>query len=139
MAVLVVVLLAFAGLVWLGRRGPEVMRDWRPASAVLAMGAMVAAAAAGVRGVWPMALVLMALAAWLATTARKRPVRRRTEAPEARMSEAQARALLGVGADAGPDEIQAAWLRLMRTVHPDRGGTSALAAQINAARDRLLG
>jgi hypothetical protein len=100
------------------------------------MGVMVAAAAAGVRGVWPMALALGALAAWLALGARKRP--RRPDAPDRRMSETEARALLGVGPEAGPEEIRAAWLRLMRTVHPDRGGTSGLAAQLNAARDRLL-
>ena len=28
--------------------------------------------------------------------------------------------------------------RLMRAVHPDKGGTAGLAAQLNAARDRLL-
>jgi hypothetical protein len=27
----------------------------------------------------------------------------------------------------------------MRAVHPDQGGSPALAAQINAARDKLLG
>jgi len=27
----------------------------------------------------------------------------------------------------------------MRLAHPDKGGTSGLAAQLNAARDRLLG
>ena len=36
-------------------------------------------------------------------------------------------------------EIQAAYTRLMRAVHPDKGGTAGLAAQLNAARDRLLG
>jgi hypothetical protein len=136
--VLVVVLLVFAGLVWLGRRGPSVMRDWRPASVVVAMAAMIGAAAAGVRGLWPMTLVLMALAAWLGVSARKRPVRGQPEPSRERMSEKEARALLGVGPDAGAEEIQAAWLRLMRSVHPDRGGTAGLAAQINAARDRLL-
>ncbi|NEX91341.1 hypothetical protein G3573_01015 [Caulobacter sp. 17J65-9] len=54
------------------------------------------------------------------------------------MSLAEARAVLGVDAEAGPEQIQAAYLRLMRAVHPDRGGTSGLASQLNAARDRLL-
>ena len=49
-----------------------------------------------------------------------------------------ARAILGVGPRAEPDEIRAAHRRLIRTVHPDRGGTGGLAAQLNAARDRLL-
>jgi curved DNA-binding protein CbpA len=55
------------------------------------------------------------------------------------MTDQRARALLGVGANASAHEIQAAYLRLIRTVHPDRGGTSGLAAELNAARDRLVG
>ncbi|MBJ7445176.1 MAG: DnaJ domain-containing protein [Sphingobium sp.] len=51
---------------------------------------------------------------------------------------AQARALLGVAADADADMIRAAHRRLIASVHPDKGGTEALAAQINAARDLLL-
>jgi curved DNA-binding protein CbpA len=54
------------------------------------------------------------------------------------MTDQRARALLGVNAQAGVEEIQAAYLRLIRAVHPDRGGTSGLAAELNAARDRLL-
>ena len=34
--------------------------------------------------------------------------------------------------------IRAAHRRLIASVHPDKGGTEALAAQINAARDLLL-
>ncbi len=51
---------------------------------------------------------------------------------------AQARALLGVPDDADAATIRAAYRRLIASVHPDRGGTEALAAQINAARDMLL-
>lgn len=54
------------------------------------------------------------------------------------MSELRARALLGVSAQAGAREIQAAYLKLMRTTHPDRGGDPRLAAELNAARDWLL-
>jgi len=50
----------------------------------------------------------------------------------------RARALLGVGADADAATIRAAHRRLIASVHPDKGGTEALAAQINAARDLLL-
>jgi hypothetical protein len=50
----------------------------------------------------------------------------------------QARALLGVAPDADADMIRAAHRRLIASVHPDKGGTEALAAQINAARDLLL-
>lgn len=54
------------------------------------------------------------------------------------MSEREAREILGIGPDAGVEEIQAAYTRLMRRSHPDAGGSAGLAAQINAARDRLL-
>lgn len=54
-------------------------------------------------------------------------------------SEAEARAILGVGKDAKPGEIRAAHRRLMQAVHPDRGGSADLARRINAARDVLLG
>jgi len=50
----------------------------------------------------------------------------------------QARSLLGVGTDATPAEVNAAWRRLMARAHPDQGGTEGLAAQLNAARDALL-
>ena len=50
----------------------------------------------------------------------------------------EARSILGVPADASQDEIKEAYARLMRMAHPDKGGTSGLAAQLNAARDRLL-
>jgi curved DNA-binding protein CbpA len=54
------------------------------------------------------------------------------------MSQEDARSVLGVGPDATTEEIQQAYTRLMRLAHPDKGGTSGLAAQLNAARDRLL-
>ncbi|WP_425459676.1 hypothetical protein [Hankyongella ginsenosidimutans] len=34
--------------------------------------------------------------------------------------------------------MRAAHQRLMQRLHPDKGGTDALAQQINAARDRIL-
>jgi hypothetical protein len=52
--------------------------------------------------------------------------------------EAEARAVLGVGRDAGPEEIRAAHRRLISSVHPDRGGSPELTRQVNAARDTLL-
>jgi hypothetical protein len=60
-------------------------------------------------------------------------------AEEALMSAEHARRILGVTADAGEEEIQAAYHRLIALVHPDRGGSGFLAAQVNRARDVLLG
>jgi curved DNA-binding protein CbpA len=53
-------------------------------------------------------------------------------------SDTEARAILGVTPEADEAEIQAAYSRLIRMTHPDKGGTAGLAAQLNAARDRLL-
>ena len=71
---------------------------------------------------------------------RYKPRPRATPAPpQHRIDDlAQARALLGVASDADPAAIRAAHRRLIASVHPDKGGTEALAAQINAARDLLL-
>jgi curved DNA-binding protein CbpA len=54
------------------------------------------------------------------------------------MSVNDARALLGVPPDADAETIRAAHRRLIAQTHPDRGGTEALARQINLARDMAL-
>ena len=51
---------------------------------------------------------------------------------------AEARALLGVGADADESEIRAAHRRLVAEAHPDHGGTDEAARRLNTARDLLL-
>lgn len=69
---------------------------------------------------------------------RPEPKTRVSEATPVAMDVAEARALLGVDESADPDEIRAAYRRLIALTHPDRGGTEALAGRINAARDVLL-
>ena len=53
------------------------------------------------------------------------------------MSEAEALRVLGLAPGAGLEEVRAAHRRLIRRVHPDLGGSDALAAMINAAKARL--
>ena len=59
-------------------------------------------------------------------------------APRSGMTQAEALSLLGLEEGADRDAILAAHRRLMKRVHPDLGGSAALAAQINEAKDRLL-
>lgn len=50
----------------------------------------------------------------------------------------EARAVLGIAADADAEAIRAAHRRIVAQVHPDKGGTADLTARVNAARDVLL-
>ena len=56
-----------------------------------------------------------------------------------RMSRAEALDILGLDDTATPDAIRHAHRELMLKLHPDRGGSHTLAAQVNAAKDVLLG
>jgi hypothetical protein len=113
-------------------------REWRFLTAAAAVAAFAGAAYAGVREAWLPAVVLVLFGSWLALSTRRPPGASAPPPKTAAMSLDDARAILGVGPAAGPDEVRAAYLRLMRQVHPDKGGSAGLAAQLNAARDRLL-
>jgi DnaJ homolog subfamily C member 19 len=54
------------------------------------------------------------------------------------MSVAEAAKLLGVGLQTDANSVVEAHRRLIAKIHPDAGGTDALAAQINRARDVML-
>jgi hypothetical protein len=131
-------ILRASGRRWLKRR------EWRLLTGGGAIAAFAGAAFAGLREAWAPALVLLMMGSWLALSTRRPPSAGSGPASQAarratgRMSQEEARSILGVSAAAGPQEIKAAYSRLMRSVHPDKGGTTGLAAQLNAARDRLL-
>ena len=54
------------------------------------------------------------------------------------MSRAEALKVLGLEEGASEEQIRAAHRRLILQIHPDKGGTSYLAAKINEAKDVLL-
>lgn len=55
------------------------------------------------------------------------------------MDAEEAREVLGVGPEAGPEEIERAYRRAMKVAHPDHGGSDWMAAKVNQAREVLLG
>jgi DnaJ domain len=84
---------------------------------------------------------LKRLKAWLDGKSHQEAGPKREEtarAPDAAMTETEAWQVLGLAPGASRDAIREAHRNLITKLHPDRGGTTYLARQINAARDILL-
>ena len=132
--VLILCLSVLAVLIWAGRRPVRASRAVRMGSGLLSALVAVGAVVSGLRGAWILSLGLVVLSGYLAQ--RMRGPARASTAPN--VGHKEACAILGVEEGAGRAEIQAAYRRLIAFAHPDRGGSPGLAAQLNAARDRLL-
>jgi hypothetical protein len=127
--------LAVWALVRLGRQAEGPRRgQWRIAATLLATALLGGGALALSKGAYLAGSGMIAVALYLVVASRMRTVPVQREA----IGDVEARSILGVGPDATPEAVNAAWRRLMSRAHPDQGGTEGLAARLNAARDRLL-
>jgi len=54
------------------------------------------------------------------------------------MTRQEAADILGIDINASDEEVRLAHKKLMQKIHPDRGGSDALAKQINQAKDLLI-
>lgn len=136
MGLLAFLLLGLAAwLIWTGRLQRMSVKDGMALGAAL-VGAVMAAKGKPLLG----APLLLGATLFFFAKSQPREGRNRKVAPQPASSQAviDARKLLGVAPDADAREIRAAHRRLIASVHPDKGGTEALAAQINAARDLLI-
>ncbi|MBT3438031.1 MAG: DnaJ domain-containing protein [Oceanospirillaceae bacterium] len=102
------------------------------------------------RGLWPVAMslfgglmvygkpVLKAFGFWQTIKRFQQPKSESTPPTTSTMDAQQARQILGVDEDASNEEITDAHKRMMAKNHPDKGGSTYLASQINQAKDVLF-
>jgi hypothetical protein len=136
LAWLVLAGIAVWALVRLGRQGERPRSGhWRVTATLFSAVLLAGGTLAAFRGAWLPAAGLIGAGLWLTLASRQRTPGPRLPG----LSEAEARSILGVSADATAAEVRAAYRRVMARAHPDQGGTDGLAARVNAARDRLLG
>ncbi len=141
---ILIMLLATLGVLWLvqgsaKRRGPAATK----LATFLTCGALLGLLAAMllVRGNWIFALPAAAGAIACMLQYQRLARLEKTPTPTSvttGMSIPEARAILGLNEFATQDDIKAAHRKLIDQLHPDKGGTDYLAAQINAAKDVLL-
>jgi hypothetical protein len=130
-------------LLWAWGRSEMIRRGgWRVFAGLASVVLVVVGVSLAIRGDGfvglPMVLLAVASAAGGRIKRGKRRAAPQPPRPPDGMSTADARSILGVGPQATTADIKAAYTRLMQRAHPDKGGSAGLAAQLNAARDRLL-
>ena len=76
---------------------------------------------------------------WRGGAGTEEPGGRRDSGGNGSMSREEALEVLGLETDADEEAIKAAYHRLIAGLHPDKGGSTYLAAKINRAREVLLG
>ncbi len=101
---------------------------------------LAAAGAVLVAGLRFAAPILLRLApVWFAgSLRRKQGLGGTNEAPPAKMTRSRALEVLNLREGATREEVLSAHRELIKRVHPDRGGSSYLASEVNQARDVLL-
>ncbi|MGZ8362956.1 MAG: J domain-containing protein [Caulobacteraceae bacterium] len=136
MGLVLIAAVVLAAFLWFGWKKPVLrLGEWRLGAGLLAIATFTGAAFVASRGGYLKGAILFAASlvlVWMARSKRPAP------AASSSLTMAEARAMLGVEETATAADIKAAYARLIRRVHPDVGGASGLAAQLNAARDRLL-
>lgn len=106
---------------------------------------IITAMIAGLVALLPRAMSLLKYLPFISRLYQQRPGaqqgQQQTPPPRGKqtMSTEQAIEVLGLKSTYTKDDVIQAHRRMMQKVHPDRGGSDYLAAQINTAKDVLLG
>ena len=122
------------------RADPIKMAKWLRYGGVTLL--LAVAAYLAITGRMPVAMLLAGWALWLLgkkpPPTKPEPQAGQTARARAGLSRQEALDILGLHPGASLEDIRTAHKRLMQTCHPDHGGSSYLAARLNAARDVLL-
>jgi hypothetical protein len=112
---------------------------WIVAIGGLILAALLFLTGRGVTAIAALAMLGPLVWSWRPAARPAATARAKTEWRTGAMSRAEAYEALELRPGASATEIQDAYIKLMRTAHPDRGGSDRRAARLNQARDVLLG